>query len=481
MAILSFAYTTTFAMTANEMLAGSVTVGMATFSAIMYVSPIIKNMAFTVVLIPDFTVKSAEEKSALSVEELEVYLENKKRFESATLKAEIQTQIADAIKENVDSTTLKALEAKMNTLIEENDHVMLEMKSMNEKMKTESPVGLKALLIEKANDLKALVVKGAGKLSMDIEMKASQVPSDIGNRTDFAQMLGGVSAIPHKRTYLKDRIRVVPTNREYVKYTDQATVVRDAQNVAQCAPMTSTTKLTWTTLDLQTKKVKDFVDICIDMLEDYDFVDGEIRNLLETSVQLKADNGLLLDDGLGANLNGIASYASTFSAINPVANYSLQVPTPTLIDLIVVMGAQIMALGEENFFMADTAYVNPKDYTLMKLLKDQNDNYIGGGSVDPRIFQDVNGRLWIDGTILVIPNPLVPADEAYVFDSMRATIYQRKTATVEFSYENNDNFENDVVTVKVYERLNLLVKNNDANAFMHAPSIAGAITAITKP
>jgi len=52
--------------------------------------------------------------------------------------------------------------------------------------------------------------------------------------------------------------------------------------------------------------------------------------------------------------------------------------------------------------------------------------------------------------------------------------------TVEFGFENNDNFEREIVTVKAYERLNLRVRNVDANAFMHVPDIATAITAITK-
>lgn len=484
---LALSYGLTLRATENEMAAASVTVSMGVFSAIMRLSPFIKRMmkslafAAAVPVIPDFTEKSKEDIDKMSRDDFDAYMQEKSRHKTAVMKKEIHDQIAKARKEDGDSQKLKDLEEKMNALIEEQDHAILQMKEMTEKMQTEKPVGILSVVKGKEKELKQLMADGKGSVKMEIEMKAAQNPSDIGNREQLGQWLDGVGQIPRRKTYIKDRIRVVPTNREYVKYMDQETVVRDAKNVAQCASSTHNTKLTWSQHDLQTKKVRDFVDVCIDMMEDYDFVTGEIRNLIDSSVQLKIDSDLLLGDGTGTNIAGIDSYSSTFNPANPAADYSLQIQAATIIDLIVICGAQIAAFGEENAFMTDTVYMNPKDYTLMKLLKDGEDNYIKQGEVDPRIFQDRNGRLWIDGNILVLPNPNVPQNELYIFDSMKATIYQRKNAIIEFSYENKSNFENEVVTVKAYERLNLLVRNTQANAFMHVTDIAGGVTAITKP
>jgi len=477
MIVLSAIYTSVFASTGSNLMADSAT---SEIGNILHIAPVMYGFALAVI-IPDFKEKSSEEVLAMSREDFEGYLAEKKRFESATMKSELQKEIAEAMKESGDSERLKTLETKMNELIDENDHNLLQIKALTEKQSIEKPVGLIALLKEKSADIAKMLEAKTGAVTMEIEMKASQDPTDIGDREQLGQWLTGIGQIPSRRTYIKDRIRVVPTNKEYVKYMDQATIVRDAKGVAACAVTTSNTKLTWAQFDLQTKKVRDFVDVCIDMLDDYDFVNAEIRNLIDSSVALKVDNDLLLADGLGVNIAGIASYSSTFAANNPVADYSLQIQAATIIDLIVVAGAQIMAFGEQNSFMADTVYINPKDYTLMKLLKDGEDNYIKQGTVDPRIFQDRNGRLWIDGNILILPNPAVPQNELYIFDSMKATIYQRKNAVIEFSYENKDNFEHETVTVKAYERLNMLVRNTQANAFMHVADIALAVTAITKP
>lgn len=480
-AMLSLTYGLTFASTNNEMLAGSVTIGMASFSAIVHSVNYFKTLAMITVVIPDFTEKSHDDIKAMNKAEFSDYLAEKKRHDNAVMKSELQTEIAEVMKESGDSEKLKSLESKMNALIEENDHALLQVKEMTEKMSTEKAVGLKSMIIDRIDAIKEVASLKKGTVKMEIEMKASQSPGDIGDREQLGQWLNGIGQIPSRRTYIKDRIRTVNTSKEYIKYMDQDTIVRDAKNVAACASSTHNTKLTWAQQDLQMKKVRDFVDVCIDMLDDYEFVEGEIRNLIDSSVALKVDSDLLLADGIGSNPASIASYSSTFNPANVAANYALQVQAATIIDLIVVAGAQIAAFGEENAFMADTVYMNPKDYTLMKLLKDGEDNYIKQGSVDPRIFQDQAGRLWIDGVIMVLPNPSVTQNELYIFDSMKATIYQRRKAVIEFSYENKKNFEEEVVTVKAYERLNMLVRNTQANAFMHVADIAGGVTAITKP
>lgn len=334
---------------------------------------------------------------------------------------------------------------------------------------------VKELIEEKSDEIKAIKNH---PLSIFVETnKANQVPGDIGDRDDLAERVPGVEQIARRRPFVKDWFRVVRTDTEYIRKTEQDVVVRDAKNVAQCAASTHNTKLTWKQTTLQQKKVRDFVHVCIDMMEDYDFVEGEIRDLINYGVQIKVDNGLLLDDGTGANLNGIDSYASTFAADLAGADYSAATGTPiqapNVGDLICVAGAQIEFLGQENKFMPNVAFLNPKQIKLLRLTKDQNDQYLL-----PNILS-TNGDEVND--IRLVGNPLVPENEAYVMDSTMGVIYQRKATEVAMSFENNDNFETETVTIKGLERLNLWVSDNNSNAFMHISSISAAITAITAP
>lgn len=478
-------------MTGSPIFAGSLVVGIAAFSAIKKAG-----LAFETIAIPDFT-KSAEELAKLNfkpktfeeldkmeAKEMAQYRQDENEFNSKTLEAGFQTkldEINEKLKAGEDvSKAIEKMEKQMAEAVKELNVHGLRLKSIGENA---SPMELaktfKSELIEKADEYKSFLKDGKGKFEMEIEIKASQAASDITNGTDFAQMLPGVGQIPHRRTYIKDRVQVIPTDTEYIKYLDQETVVRDAKNVAGCAATTSTTKLTWQTRTLQQKKVRDFIDVCLDMMEDYDFVEGEIRNLIESSVALRVDTQLLLGDGTGVNISGIDSYAATFSAGSAGAVYTSTIVAGQLIDLIMVVSAQIKAFGAENSWMADTCYINPRDLTLLKLLKDGEENYIKGNTIAPRVIQNNAGNLVVDGTVELIANPNVAANELYVFDSTQAKIYQKKSVVIEMSFENATNFETETVTVKAYERLNMLIKNVNVNSVIHVDDIAAGITAIT--
>lgn len=429
-----------------------------------------------------FEYKTLKEVSEMSIEDQQKYLTEKEAFEAKQRKEEIEGLIADAQKNNASKEDIEKLNKTLKEVTDEVEGLLLSLKQSKEQPLGSVKNTLRESLEKKKEDLKRLIDTKQGTVEFEVEKAgAFQTMTDITGREQLGQLLPGVGQIPRRRTYVKDRIRVQPVSTEYIKYVDQETAVRDAKNVAGCAESTHTTKLTWEVLNIQVKKVRDMVDICIDMLDDYDFVEGEIRNLVDSSVQLHVDSQLLLGDGLTSNINGIASYSSTFAANNPAADYSASVQAATLVDLIVVAAAQISAFGQENSWMADTVYLNPRDYTLMLLLKDQNDNYIKTNQIKPNLVSMINGQMYINGEILVVKNPNVPANEFYIFDSMQATILMRKSVVVEFSFENKNNFEREIVTVKAYERLNLLVRNSQQNAFMHVDDIAAGITAITIP
>lgn len=303
----------------------------------------------------------------------------------------------------------------------------------------------------------------------ELELKVDQTAADIDSGTDFAQMLPGVGQEPTRNILMKSLFRSATTTSEYVKYNDQETVVRDAKNVAGCAASTHLSKITWKVRSLQITKVRDFVSICLDMLEDYAFVSSEINNLVTVDVALKVDSGLLLGTAVHPELNSVDAVATTFAA----GSYALSVTLAQVIDLIVVAGAQIVALGQENAFIPNVVLMNIVDATLMGLEKLTDGQYL------------IPNWITSDGKTVsgmrVITNPLIPADEMYIGDFTKGTVFIRRGSRVEFSFENRENFEEEMVTVKAYERLNLLIRNNDLAAFTHVPSIAAAVTAITAP
>ena len=384
--------------------------------------------------------------------------ENAERLEKAATKEE-----AEAIKEELKNSISEEV-SKIEAILKEQGEAMAKFKKASEE-NAKGKMTLTQRIVKSLDDNKEKVdqLLKDKKGEVEFEIKATQSAADITDGSDFAMMMPGIGTIPTRRPFIKDLFRTQTVNTEYIKYMDQASVVRDAKNVAGCGVTTHTSKKTWEVFTIQITKVRDLVDVCIDMMDDYSFVEGEIRKLVDTDVRLKVDELLLTGTGVAPQPNSIESVSATFAA----GAYATSVDTPSLADLIVVTGGLIADAGQNNQFNADTVLLNPADYiTLLNLLKDADKNYL-------MYEQKLAG-------LRIVTNPLVGADEMYMFDSSKGTILQREGTMVSFGFENGDNFETETVTVKAVERFNFWVRSVDANAFIHVPSIATAITAITK-
>ena len=424
-----------------------------------------------------FVEKSSEEIAKMTEEAKAAYIveknahdleESGKKYDAA-LAEKASKEDLEKLGEDIKALKDARVDALETALKSQGTEMAKLIKQVEEASKGQS-VDFKAALLEglneKSEELKSLTKTGSGTIKLDI--KANQNASDITNGSDWATMEPGVGQIPTRQPFIRELFQNQNTSSEYVKYNDQETIVRDAKNVAGCAASTHNSKITWQVRTMQIQKVRDFVDVCIDMMDDYDFVQGEITNLVSTDVRLRVDEQLLLGTGVAPELNSVASTASTFAA----GSYAASVATPTIADLIKVAACQISDAGQNNAYSANYALLNPVDACLMQLEKDANGNYLLPSYITSDGVQV--------GAVRVIANNLVPAGEMYIGDFTKGTVFSRRGMTVEFGFENNDNFEREIVTVKAYERLNLRVRNVDANAFMHVPDIAAAITAITK-
>lgn len=343
--------------------------------------------------------------------------------------------------------------------------------------------------ILRANDAKIKDFIAKKSTSITLDFKATQTSSDIGSgdswdtlgRDHWGQWHEGgkVGQIPTRQPFMQELFKTAVAKSEYIKYVDQDTIVRDAKNVAGCAASTHNSKVTFKKHGINIEKVRDFVHICDDMLDDYPFVESEIKNLIGTDIDLKVDNDLLFGTGVSPIINGVSKYASTFSASASGASYAGLVPNANIIDLMAVGGAQIKAFGQQNAFRPNVIAMNPKDAQMIQFLKNTQGDYLNNNQLIKGMFLDAAGGFYING-MRVIENPLVAENSAYIFDSSKGTVYQKPGVGIEFSYENRDNFETETVTVKAYRRLNLLVRNVDINAFLYIPDILAGVAAINK-
>lgn len=407
-----------------------------------------------------FVYKKTEELEKLTPEQLDQYKTEMKAHEAELLK----TQITDTVKTELE-TAKETLKDFLGTEIAQ------QLADQTEKNIDVKDAVAKAL---KDNDqaIKDFLKQKSGKL--EITVKASQGASDIADRDNYALHLAGTGFKPFRRFSVTDLFRRTPVNKEYVKYREEDTVTRDAKVVVACATSTHNTKKTWIERTVQITKIRDFVDICIDMMDDYDFVGAEIKQLVEQSLKSKEESEILAGTGVGAtDILSIDTIASEFDPTNVLAPFDglNGFQSPTLAELTASMSAQIVTFGQENAWMPDTILMNYNDKVRFMHQKNLQNDYLLPN------FVLTNGGV-LNG-MRIVTSPLVAPNTLYVIDSTKGEILDRKAMTVEMSYENDTNFETETVTVKAVERVQFHVSIINRDAFMKCTDIAQALTDIT--
>jgi len=330
---------------------------------------------------------------------------------------------------------------------------------------------LKAAFDGKITELKGF---NDNKGSVEIVVKATQTYGDINDGEDFAQRKPGILDEPVRMPKIRELFTSLPLSTEFLEYAEQSSVVRDAQNVAKCAPVTSTTKEEITINTITTKVIKDKIDFCRLFVADYPFMRTRIDRLINQSLSLKIDSQYLLGDGTGLNVAGIDSYSSEFNAANAACDISTSIQAANYVDLVLGMETQIIELGKQNAYVPNVVLVNKCDWFIfVQSRKDLNNNYL-----DERVTM-VGGVPQVGG-MSVIWTPIVPQNELYVMDSTKGESIDRQEIILEVAFENGTNWESNIASLQGYTRLNLLVENNNANAFMKCTDVATAITAITE-
>jgi len=326
---------------------------------------------------------------------------------------------------------------------------------------------------KKSTEIKSFVTNG-GKV--ELELKADATYNDLTQTGVLDQLAPGISDIVKKQPKVASLFSRIPMITETYTYLEQTSIVRDAQGVAGCAKsFTSLTKEEIGEQKVNYVKIKDTVDICKDYALDYGYVENRYRTILNDSIAFKIDTDLLLGTNSTTSTNSIDNVSSEFDPANVDAPIGANIPDANMADLILGMATQIDVLGKLGSFKSNVALVNKMDWFVqVESAKDANGNYL-----DPRISK-VGGNTFV-GDILVIPLVDVAANNLYVMDTTKGNILDRTSINLTMSDSNGTNFVDEYVTMMVTAKLQFLVENNNANAFMKCSDVATAIGAITKP
>ena len=199
------------------------------------------------------------------------------------------------------------------------------------------------------------------------------------------------------------------------------------------------------------KKICGFVQYSDEMLEDFAFLVSEINGRGVYELQIAEESALLNGDGSGANIQGVLSTPNV---------PTLGKGTDTAADAIF---RGISAVGRSSGYTADAVVIGPAAFEKLRLSKDQNGQYYGGGMFSGQYGQDglmLYPSLW---GLTTVVTPAMGEDKALVgaFKDA-ATLYRRGGVRVETTTSHADNFTKDVVTTRLELRELLAVRQPKA-------------------
>jgi hypothetical protein len=398
-------------------------------------------------------------------------MENKELKDLLALDAKKQEEVSAKI--NANEVEVKAVSEKTNSLELELKGAKDEIVKLSEKVAANAEKEIIEKDMEKKSDLRKEIEAKEFKLDGKNEVKAILDYSSLTQTGQLDQVDTTIAHLPYKMPKVVNLFRKIAMTTEVYSYIDQKSINLDAQGVAKCS--TGFTSLTADEKELVRVNdvlLKDSTGICLDYASDYNFVEPEARFLLETSMVDIIETELVLGTDSSTSLKSIDSVSSEFSAANVEAPLNGSIQDANFADLLLGMKMQINVLGKLGSFRADTALVNEADmFKLIESAKDSQGQYL-----DPRVTV-VGGQLYV-GSLALVSSLDVVENTAYVFDRTKGAILDRRMTTLQMSTENGTNFIDGEATLKATARLNFLVKNSQATAFMKCSDVETAITAI---
>jgi HK97 family phage major capsid protein len=378
--------------------------------------------------------------------------EIKSAFEG--IKSELNGQFDAAKAENVaavDAVKSELEELKSQVAVVKDAADKLEAKNNRIKMNENQVKGFNATLaeaIEKNADSIAKLGRGEVKRSgFVLDTKA------VGNMTEAVNLTGDIPrqyapqvyALPNRKVHVRSLLPVGTIS------TGLFTFPKETSGEGDVAPQTqgstkSQLDFDITMTDAPAQYIAGFVRISRQMLDDVPAMTSFLQARLLEKYLLAEDAQLLNGSGTAPNLTGL-----TINAASPTGAATVDV------EQLVQAIAQVSATN----YSANGILINPTDWANIMNTKNTNAAYSLPGST----VVTTDGSLTIAG-VPVFQSTAIAADKFLVGDwAMGAQIMQNQGISVQFSEFDSDNFQKNLITVRVEARIAFPIYYN--NAFVY--------------
>ena len=183
-----------------------------------------------------------------------------------------------------------------------------------------------------------------------------------------------------------------------------------------------------------------------DMAEDLPYMVSEINSAAVYDLQYKEEQAILFGNGTAPNLRGITQRSGAQTAI---------MGTDTVADAIFKAAGKVQSA---TGLTADGIVMNPVDYEALRLSRDANGQYFGGGfftgaygSGDIMMDPPVWGRR-------TVVTAAIPAGKVLIGAFSSGKLFKKGGIRVESTNSNVDDFINDKITTRLRQREGLQIK-----------------------
>ncbi|WP_244412917.1 phage major capsid protein [Ancylobacter novellus] len=258
------------------------------------------------------------------------------------------------------------------------------------------------------------------------------------------QRVGGIYGPYRRELVLRDVIGSARTTSSSVEYVRETGFTNNARPVTE-GTTKPTSDLTFNMYSAPVRTLAHIFKVSRQMLDDGPALAAYIGRRGTYGLKQVEENQILFGNGTGQNLNGLVPQATAFAP-------AFMSAAETAFDRI----NQAISQAEDAEVPVNAIVLNKRDWRKMLGTKAGDERYISGQS--PFGLQEP--RLW---NLPVVATNAMPVGEFLVGAfGEAATIFDRLDVEVAISTENTDDFEKNMATIRVEERLAFAVFRPEA-------------------
>lgn len=197
--------------------------------------------------------------------------------------------------------------------------------------------------------------------------------------------------------------------------------------------------------DLQTRTVRDIAHLARlhkNLLNDLPLLQTYLPNRLRDGLLREESRQILQGQNASLEIIGLNQTGShvDFDVAGFQAAVVLNNKTVGDANYIDILGYAMTQLRLNNY-QTSRILINPEDFYSLMFVVNKDGDYL------------MNTPNWQYVANMVVQSNYVPSGKFFAFDSRANTLFQRENINIEFSYEDRDNFQKNLVTIRAEERL----------------------------